>query len=891
MSPVENTLALDAIGRVPLPGDNAAIAIRDIEAGTRFRYEGGEHSLPNTILEGHRFAVAPIKAGEYLTSWNQPFGRALRSIQPGEYLCNAGVLDALRLRNLSFALPPIPNFQNAAAQVQLEGRQNYRSQVPLHDIPRTFLGVDRGARGVGTRNHIVILGTTSSAASFVRMLAAKVKHEADDLHNIDGIVAIAHTEGSGENPANNHELVLRTLAGFLVHPNVAAVLAVDLGNEQINNQQLQKYLLEQRYSTESVVHRFYTLRQDIGQSLQECAELLRGMYATANAATRTEQPMSALRIGLQCGGSDAFSGISANPLAGWVAKEVIRNGGAANIAETDELIGAEGYMLANVRDEATARSFLDKLKVFAERISWHGHSAEGNPTAGNQYRGLYNISLKSIGAARKKDPDLRLDHVIDYAKPMTEPGFYFMDSPGNDLESVAGQVGAGCNMIFFTTGNGSITNFPFVPTVKFLTTTRRWNLLSQDMDINAGRYQDGEAMEALGREAFEYVVRVASGTPSVGERAGHSQVSIWRDWQQTDGSKLRFFSTRAAPDGKPMPLNIPEHVGGVRIAVPAEHNVSLIVPTSLCAGQIALQIAAQLNDMPTQTASTRFLALPHTEGCGSSAGENEEHLLRTMIGHLMHPRVSHALLLEHGCERTHNDLMTRTLARHGVDPKRFGYASIQLDGGIEKVTAKVKDWFVSRPNIEQSTAEPQAASLGLLSVGEVPVESAHALARVALQVLLGGASVVLPRSASLLRNSAFLSALGISKIEKDTLSYAEIAAQPGLHVMATPTQHVVEAITGLGATGVGLILAHVEGYPIQGHPMIPTLQIATGAAADFDAAADLDLLLSRSALTEASRGALINLLSDTGNELYAPRAWARGNHDFQVTRGHLGVSL
>jgi altronate dehydratase len=118
-------------------------------------------------------------------------------------------------------------------------------------------------------------------------------------------------------------------------------------------------------------------------------------------------------------------------------------------------------------------------------VGWHGHSAEGNPSGGNKFRGLYNIALKSIGAARKKDPEVQLDYVIDYSERMTAPGFYFMDSPGNDLESIAGQVASGCNMIFFTTGNGSITNFPFVPTVKFVTTTGRWNLLHDDMDVNA----------------------------------------------------------------------------------------------------------------------------------------------------------------------------------------------------------------------------------------------------------------------------------------------------------------------------------------------------------------------------------------------------------------------
>ena len=602
--------------------------------------------------------------------------------------------------------------------------------------------------------------------------------------------------------------------------------------------------------------------------------------------------MAALRIGLQCGGSDSFSGISANPLAGWVAKEIIKNGGGANLAETDELIGAESYVLANVRDASTAQRFLDKLKVFSERIAWHGHSAEGNPTAGNKFRGLYNISLKSIGAARKKDPELRLDHVIDYAQPMTDPGFYFMDSPGNDLESTAGQVGAGCNMVFFTTGNGSITNFPFVPTIKMVTTTRRWNLLSQDMDVNAGRYQDGEQMEDLGREAFEYAVKVASGMPSVGERAGHSQVSIWRNWQQTDASQLARLIALAAPTGMPV-KTIASPAAQTTLYDGGSQRIGLIVPTSLCSGQIALRIAAELTKRAVSRSSgiSRFVALPHTEGCGSSTGENEEHLLRTIIGHLLHPMVGPALLLEHGCERTHNDLIRHTLSRVEVDPTRFGYASIQLDGGIDRVTDRVIRWFEIELQSKSFVRASSPPALGLLSHGPISADSAMALAQVAIQVLSEGGSVVVPRSASLLHSKGFLELLRPADISQDSLAYAQVAAARGFHIMAAPTQHVGEAITGLGGSGVSVILVHSQGPSVQGHPMIPTLQVGTESAGASKFAADFDLMLTEADEPRERCDALLTLLRSALRGNYIPHTWSRGNHDFQVTRGLLGVSL
>ncbi|MCB0025458.1 MAG: UxaA family hydrolase, partial [Caldilinea sp.] len=161
-----------------------------------------------------------------------------------------------------------------------------------------------------------------------------------------------------------------------------------------------------------------------------------------------------------------------------------------NIAETPELIGAEPYMLARVRDLATAQRYVAIRDRFVAYAAAHGTSAEGNPSDGNKLRGLYNIILKSIGAAMKKHPQTRLDYAIDYSERMAAPGFYFMDSPGLDLESVAGQIAAGCTVIYFTTGNGSVTNFPFVPTIKVVTTTPRFQLLARDMDVNAGAYLD-----------------------------------------------------------------------------------------------------------------------------------------------------------------------------------------------------------------------------------------------------------------------------------------------------------------------------------------------------------------------------------------------------------------
>ena len=346
-----------------------------------------------------------------------------------------------------------------------------------------------------------------------------------------------------------------------------------------------------------------------------------------------------------------------------MAREIIESGGAANLAETDELIGAEHYVLSNVRNLETARKFLGMVERLKERAARHGHTAEGNPSGGNNYRGLYNITVKSLGAAMKRDPGVRLDHVMKYAERMGGGGFYFMDSPGNDLESVAGQVAAGANVIFFTTGNGSITNFPFVPTVKIVTTTDRYDLLRKDMDVNAGAYLDDVPMEDLARQMLDLTLRAASGLRTVGELAGHAQVSIWRDWKQTDDANLKNLRSAPEPDGRPLPTK-----GGTAFSelcfralrredgVLVTDQVGLVMPTSLCSGQIARRIAGRLNERSALSAKvSRFVALPHTEGCGVSDGSAEAIYSRTLLGHLASPLVRVGLLLEHGCEKTHNE--------------------------------------------------------------------------------------------------------------------------------------------------------------------------------------------------------------------------------------------
>jgi altronate dehydratase len=863
-----------AIGRIPAPGDNVAIATRTLPVGTRFLIRQLVFELTHTVLEGHRFAIFRIRKGDPLLSWGLPFGLATRDIEPAEYICNEKILRALAERHVDFKLPGAPNFLDHRLPFQLDPA-NFRpgQQVSAPPPHPTFSGFLRNTRrGAGTRNYIVVLGANSRTAALARAAAHCFSKVQAQFPNIDGVVPIDHTEGGTSEQPNNLDLTLRTLAGFMVNPNVGAVLCVDFGSDILSNDALRTYLQTHNYPTEDLLHDFLSVGS-FESGLNRATQIIRSWLPRVNQYRREDLPLTHLRLGLQCGGSDAFSGVSGNPLVGILSRDTVAHGGSANLAETDELIGAESYVLANVRDFATAQAFLDQSNRFQQWAALHGHSAEGNPSGGNNFRGLYNIAIKSIGAARKKDTATRLDYVIDFGEPMTAPGFYFMNSPGNDLESIAGQVAAGCNMILFSTGNGSITNFPFVPTIKIMTTTRRFELVRNEMDFNAGRYQDGEPLEDLGREAFDSLLKIASGQPSAGEKAGHAQVQLWREWRSNSPGKARppgapLRTAKSALTPKKEHLALAKKITHIT-QLP---RIALVLPTSLCAGQISLIIAHKLNLLPHRDFD-RAVALPHTEGCGNSGGESERLFLRTMAGFLAHPFVAKALLLEHGCEKTHNDAFRNILRELNLPESRFGFRSIQLDGGIENVTAKAVDWF-QKAN-KQTFAPPFSLAL---HGRDLPENVATAFSLVQSALVQSSAAVILSEPAG-----ETVSSPPASK----TLRYGDrlpATSEPATYTMECPTNDDLEIITGLAATGAQMILAFEPTHPLPANPLVPTLQISIGAH-------DADLKISDSTPAPLLAETLLHLILEVRSARRTPAANNSSNTAFQINRGYEGISL
>ena len=887
------------VARLASSADNVAIATHRIEPDTFIEGPKGQFKIQNTILEGHRFVLIPIGSGEPLLSWALPFGTAIRDLFPGEYVCNEKILIALGQRNIDFDLPHKPNFLDVMVEHQIDSTNfSPGQQVPRNSEIETFFGYRRsGRRGVGTRNFIVILAVTVKSAAFARQIESK--YSSQNLgENIDGVIAVTHTEGDGTLPPNNFSLVMRTLAGFMVHPNVGAVQVVDYGDGTFTAGDLKQFVLDNDYPLEHTLHEFFRIEGSSDRGLIDAIKTIDQWIPIVGKQVRTEESIENISLALQCGGSDAFSGISGNPLAGSVAKEVIRRGGKANLAETDELIGAESYVLSNVKDLPTAQLFLQKIKNFKQYAANHGASAEGNPSGGNNFRGLYNIALKSIGAARKKDPEVRLDAVIDYGALMADSGYYFMDSPGNDLESIAGQVASGCNMILFITGNGSITNFPFVPTLKFVTTTGRFEMLSNEMDVNAGRYNDGESMESLTHETFALTTRVASGEKSKGELAGHSQVQLWRNWQQPSSLETRHTNPISTPVG---PIDVGagnkrnlsfsgyELENGV-----TSDNVGLIMPTSLCSGQVAQLIANKLNvareNEPVLARVNRYIALVHTEGCGSANAE--ELFLNIVSGHLQHPFITHAVLLEHGCERTHNDAIRHDLLSKGLNPARFDWASVQLDGGLDRVAKKVETQFrvaLDSP-VQRKTGSITDLKIGLMTQGSISEITARALAGLIRDLVVSGSTIVVPENASIVDSTVFMERLLTDEQSWSVnLDYGAHPSSNGCFVMATPTTSTTEILTGLGGTGVEIILMYTNGMPVASHPLVPVLQFSDQNEYSDKFFDDLDFVLPQ--LMDKPSDFLMTKIEHTITRRHIPKLHHRGYSNFQVTRGTVGVSL
>ncbi len=396
--------------------------------------------------------------------------------------------------------------------------------IPARAAEPVFHGYAREDGRAGTRNYIAVVAASNCAAHTAEEIARS--YEGERLPpNVDGVVAFPHGEGCGHAFGPDVDQLRRTLAGVLMHPNVSAAVILGLGCE-VN--QIDHYLGEGSPRGSRLVG--LTLQNSGGTrgTIEATRREIARFLEQAAAEERVPVPASKIVLGLNCGGSDSFSGITANPALGFCSDLLAGIGATSVLAETTEIFGAEHLLVKRARNREVAEKLLGCIRKYKEYLARFHGSFDDNPSPGNKEGGLSNILEKSLGAVAKGGTSTLID-VYDYAERVTAPGFTFMNTPGYDPVSLTGLAAGGCNLIAFTTGRGSAIGFPTIPVIKIATNSNTYRRMTDNMDVNAGRIADGDAgVQDVGREIFDLVLETASGRRTCAERLGHKEFVPWR---------------------------------------------------------------------------------------------------------------------------------------------------------------------------------------------------------------------------------------------------------------------------------------------------------------------------------------------------------------------------
>jgi altronate hydrolase len=475
------------------PRDNVVIAKRDLKSGT-FLTTGAPIpiELTDSVPAGHKIAISTLMEGDPIYRYGQIIGTASQKLKPGQHVHTHNLKSEVVQRDYTFG-------------------QNLET-VPL--IPETerrhFMGFERGDGRVGTRNFIAVIASVQCSAQVCHRIAEHFTTEKlESYPNVDGVIALTHPGGCS---SADYSLLRRTLSGMARHPNVAGCILVGLGCEGNQVETILEFtdliplaVYDQPALLE--IQTFGGADKTIQAGIQGVEEIL----PLANAYHRSPQPISKLTLGLECGGSDSWSGITANPLVGMVSDEIVRNGGTVVLGETPEIFGAEHLLTERAVRREVGEQLLARLDWWKDYMWRVDASFEDNPTPGNLAGGLTNICEKSLGAIAKSGCT-PLNTVYEYAETIRHSGFVFMDTPGNDPVSVTGMVAGGCNVVLFTTGRGSVFGFKPSPSIKIATNTTTYERMLDDMDFNAGRVLDDvSSMDDIESELMDMVIAVASG--------------------------------------------------------------------------------------------------------------------------------------------------------------------------------------------------------------------------------------------------------------------------------------------------------------------------------------------------------------------------------------------
>ena len=480
------------------PEDDVVIALADLPVGTEIA-PGIASAEP--VKRGHKIAAREIGAGRPILRYGQTIGVATAHIPAGSHVHSHNLGMGDHVQDYAFGVDA----------VALEPSQD----------PRTFLGYHRADGRVGTRNYLGVLTSVNCSGSVARFIAEAAERSGllEAYPNIDGIVPIVHGTGCGMSGVDEgYTALYRTLAGYAGHPNFGGILLVGLGCEVMQIPDL----VGKARLREDGNFRYMTIQQVGGTraTVEKGLSILKDLAARASEARREPAPASALVLGLQCGGSDGYSGITANPALGAASDLLVRQGGASILAETPEVYGAEHLLTRRAVTREIGERLVERIHWWEEYTARNGGEMDNNPSPGNKRGGLTTILEKSLGAVAKGGT-APLTDVLMFGEAVRVPGFQFMDSPGYDPCSVTGQIASGATLIAFTTGRGSVSGFMPTPGLKLATNTEMYERMSEDMDINCGDIVTaGVSVEAKGQEIFDLLLDVASGAQTKSEALG-----------------------------------------------------------------------------------------------------------------------------------------------------------------------------------------------------------------------------------------------------------------------------------------------------------------------------------------------------------------------------------
>ena len=481
--------------------DDVVIARVGIPEGTTLVKEGNIR-VTAKIPAGHKIAVRAIEAGSPVRRYNQIIGFATTAIRPGEHV---------HVHNIAMG----------------EFEKDYAFCVNVKPIDyitpqATFEGIVRADGRVATRNYVGVLTSVNCSATVARMVADHFRGRLHDYPNVDGVVALTHKTGCGmATEGEPMEYLRRTIGGFARHPNFHSVLVLGLGCEAA---QIVPMMAAQRLKQGEKLHAF-TIQEKGGtmKTVREGIARVEALLPEANRVTRETVPASHLILGLECGGSDGYSGVSANPALGAAADLLVRHGGTAMLSETPEIYGAEHLLTRRAVTREVGEKLLARIRWWEDYTRRNGNEMNNNPTPGNKAGGLTTILEKSLGAAAKGGT-MNLEEVYEYAEPVTKKGFVFMDTPGYDPVSVTGHVAGGANIVCFTTGRGSVFGCKPTPSLKLATNTPMYLHMEDDMDVNCGTIVDGtETVAQVGERIFALILETASGKRSKSEALGFGE--------------------------------------------------------------------------------------------------------------------------------------------------------------------------------------------------------------------------------------------------------------------------------------------------------------------------------------------------------------------------------